>query len=309
VDPPLKTWIASKPDVVAIEYHTPFPYPGDPFYLYNLEEQDARRAYYGVPGVPRIHMDGPDRPSQNNPAAYEALYAAHKAIPSVTDLSTDVAYDVVSRAGSISVTIDVAAPPPSGDWRLRVALTQSDIHFEAPNGIDVHHHIFRRFVGDAGGTPIVFSGPYPSTVQVMLPFTVDVEWPDDDVQLVVMLQNDADKRIDQAIATSLPLPLDMNGALDAPPVDLLGPVHPNPFNPRTVVSMHLGQAGPVLLLVYAANGALVRTLIRGSLPSGTHRIVWDGTDDAGVELGSGVYWIRLEGPSASLSARRAVLLK
>jgi len=80
VDPPLKDWIFSKSDVVAIEYHTSFPYAGDPFYLANPAEANARVFYNQISFTPSIRMDGPSIPAANNPAAYEALYQQRKAI-------------------------------------------------------------------------------------------------------------------------------------------------------------------------------------------------------------------------------------
>lgn len=64
---------------------------------------------------------------------------------------------------------------------------------------------------------------------------------------------------------------------------------PNPFNPVTVLRFQLGQPGPVALRIYSVDGRLVRTLVRGNLPSGRFKVVWDGKDDRGSAVASGMY--------------------
>jgi plastocyanin len=69
---------------------------------------------------------------------------------------------------------------------------------------------------------------------------------------------------------------------------------PNPFNPRAEVRFTLAAAGPVDLEVFDARGRLVRTLLAGEhRAADTHRIAWDGMDDAGSGAPSGTYLFRV----------------
>jgi hypothetical protein len=83
---------------------------------------------------------------------------------------------------------------------------------------------------------------------------------------------------------------------------------PNPFNPSTQLAFDLPQAGPVRLAVYDLRGALVRLLADGPLPAGRQVAVWDGRDDAGRGLASGVYFIRLDA-GGRRAQQKALLLK
>jgi hypothetical protein len=64
---------------------------------------------------------------------------------------------------------------------------------------------------------------------------------------------------------------------------------PNPFNPETFITYALPSETETTLKVYNLLGQEVRTLVNGIMPAGYHRVVWDGRDDYGRKLSSGVY--------------------
>ena len=83
---------------------------------------------------------------------------------------------------------------------------------------------------------------------------------------------------------------------------------PNPFNPLTWLRYTLPRRSRATLSVYSASGRLVRTLVDEELPPGIHVAKWDGKDDSGEEVASGVYFARLEADGRS-AAQKMVLLK
>ena len=84
--------------------------------------------------------------------------------------------------------------------------------------------------------------------------------------------------------------------------------HPNPFNPVTEIKFSLEQSGPVTLSVFDAQGRLVRELSSGNYAAGEHRVTWNGQDEQGRVVASGVYLYRLEAAGEQLS-RRMLLIK
>ncbi|MBM3307315.1 MAG: metallophosphoesterase [Candidatus Eisenbacteria bacterium] len=68
---------------------------------------------------------------------------------------------------------------------------------------------------------------------------------------------------------------------------------PNPFNPETHISFELPRACRVTLDVRSVDGRRVATLVDGPRVAGAHSVVWRGRDDAGAEVASGVYFVRL----------------
>ena len=102
----------------------------------------------------------------------------------------------------------------------------------------------------------------------------------------------------------------VTGVGDTPPAPLfLEQNIPNPFNPRTSILYRVRDDGGATLRIYAMNGSLVRTLADGGQRAGVfNRVEWDGTDDSGQRVASGVYFYRLESAGEVLT-RKMVLLK
>jgi subtilisin family serine protease len=68
---------------------------------------------------------------------------------------------------------------------------------------------------------------------------------------------------------------------------------PNPFGPHTAIRLDVPRSGPVLLEIFDVNGRRLRTLVDGVLSPGPKALAWDGTDDGGRPVGSGVYFCRM----------------
>ncbi len=83
---------------------------------------------------------------------------------------------------------------------------------------------------------------------------------------------------------------------------------PNPFNPRTTVAFELPKPGQATIRIYNTAGRLVRVLANEQLPAGKHEITWNGDDDRGQTVASGVYVFQLRAGSFA-GVRKATLLK
>ena len=92
----------------------------------------------------------------------------------------------------------------------------------------------------------------------------------------------------------------------------LGQNFPNPFNPATTIDYWVPEAGggavPVHLVVYDVRGARVRTLVDKAQPAGRYRIQWDGRNNDGAPVGSGIYFYRMVTARFS-DTKKMVLLK
>ena len=77
----------------------------------------------------------------------------------------------------------------------------------------------------------------------------------------------------------------------------LYPNYPNPFNPGTRIAFRINRAETVQLSIYNLLGQAVRTLVSGQLAEGLHNYTWDGRNDFGNPVSSGIYIYRLEAGS------------
>ncbi len=84
--------------------------------------------------------------------------------------------------------------------------------------------------------------------------------------------------------------------------------YPNPFNPTTSIEYTLTRNGEVSLTVFNVLGQKIKTLVKGKEAAGDHLVVWDGRDDMGHVVPSGVYFYRLQTKNGS-KVRKMMLMK
>ena len=97
--------------------------------------------------------------------------------------------------------------------------------------------------------------------------------------------------------------------IGATPADFdLLPVYPNPFNPATAITYHVPKTTDVSLVVYNSLGQSIRTLTNGRVQPGVYTVQWDGRDDRGLPVTSGVYLCRFEG-AGHVFVRKMMLLR
>ncbi|MFC1541468.1 Ig-like domain-containing protein [Candidatus Latescibacterota bacterium] len=88
----------------------------------------------------------------------------------------------------------------------------------------------------------------------------------------------------------------------------LSPNYPNPFNPTTTISFSTAELSNVNVTIYNLLGQHVKTLVSEIKPAGTYSVVWNGTNESGVAVTSGLYFYRFEADSNS-QTRKLMLLK
>ena len=104
----------------------------------------------------------------------------------------------------------------------------------------------------------------------------------------------------------------LRSSLEVPTETRLLANYPNPFNPETWIPYQLAKPAEVTLHIYSLNGTLVRTLALGHQPAGMYQTrgraaYWDGRNEQGEALASGVYFYRLI--AADFTATRKMLIK
>ncbi len=145
-----------------------------------------------------------------------------------------------------------------------------------------------RFLSSLPGMMVWLSADNVSDLKPMFPAGGDP---------VVAIINDSRKSVGSGAADS-----------GTPAVTRILPNAPNPFNPQTSIHFELAQSGQARLAIFDVTGRLVKTMHNGHLESGPHSLVWQGRDNGGRQVASGVYYLRME-TVAGVQHRKMMLLK
>lgn len=122
---------------------------------------------------------------------------------------------------------------------------------------------------------------------------------------ITITSNDADNP-SQNVTLSFTTPNDDDYII--PAATALEGNFPNPFNPQTTIRYAVKDAGQVRIDVYNSKGQLVKTLVNDNLKAGRHSVVWNGTDDHGKPVSSGLYLYRMQAPGYS-KMQKMMLMK
>ncbi len=104
-----------------------------------------------------------------------------------------------------------------------------------------------------------------------------------------------------------PPPSQADDELIAKPV-VLHQNYPNPFNPETTISFSMQQSESVSIEIFNIRGQKVKTLLNEQMPAGEHSVIWNGKNNAGQNVASGVYLYQISTDN-HLSAKKMLLMK
>jgi hypothetical protein len=85
--------------------------------------------------------------------------------------------------------------------------------------------------------------------------------------------------------------------------------YPNPFNPTTTISFSMTSESKVNLNIYNIKGQKVKTLINDEMEAGKYSITWNGTDDNGKCVSTGIYFYKLNEGNTTIGVKKCLLLK
>ena len=141
----------------------------------------------------------------------------------------------------------------------------------------------------------------PSNLPAGAPYFVDADYDGDEDLLILTLEGKMFLLENQS-----PLGVGQSKR-DAVHTFLLKQNYPNPFNPVSTIEYILPSTSFAKLEIFSLLGRRVRTLVNGRKPAGTHQVVWDGRDDAGREVASGIYLYRLKTSTGTLTRKMFLL--
>ena len=290
-------------DVAIIRVHGWWPGADDP--IYNANEADAEFLIWNTPGgadyAPHLWLDNyvdVGSVADNMPPAFEA----RKLVPS--PLVVDIQYDIPGER--VLVVVDIVNAMPAANYRLFVVLTEDRIFASGTNGEDYHNQAMRQIFPDTDGVPVI-NTLGQQEFEVVAP--VNGRWVFDDVRATVYvqnmdtgeIQNAATMFVSEGDVTAAPSEV---AAVAVPTLD----AYPNPFNPMTRVRFKLPRSGQATVRVHDLTGRVVRTLVDGSREAGRHEVIWQGRNEEGQPVASGLYLVQLRSADG-VSSQKVVLAK
>lgn len=251
-------------------------------------------------------MDGCPLFSPTSLSALNLAYSRAMAEPCYVALFLEGTAEPDLMSGVLSVTIiaeQELAPPPYYLYVVAVS------HLVPHNyGIfSEFHRPMRKMFPDFNGTPITFSGVYPETLMVEIPFEFSSSWwyfEPDDIYFVVCLQSFtvSDKQIHQSEN------IDISGFVGVEETPSngtklfgFGNPYPNPFTSVLFLPVFAENSFYATVTVYDMTGRAVRRLSSGDLFNENNILAWDGKDESGKELSAGMYRIELASEGKSIS--------
>lgn len=179
-----------------IRYHVWWPGQNDPFYLATTSFVNTRVNYYGLNFVPWPAVDGVYSSSN---FAFENMF--NQDVGEDSPFQMDVSVEAIGDSMDVSVEIYAEGDPGTGDLSLRIAVTETDIHYQSAYG-EIWNDVMRTMVPDAAGTP--FTIAQGETLQINGYFTMDPVWQMPNLAVIAFIQDNDGLEIMQGARWTAP---------------------------------------------------------------------------------------------------------
>ena len=138
---------SSDTSVVIIEFHTPIPTPGDPFYAQNMPVSNARKNFYNVQVNPCFLIGGAIKYIGFDQQSWTNSINIRLSEKENYNLTFNVTYDTATRNGSVDISLLQTSGQNLSDLKLFIAVTEGPLPF----GTKFYHNVLRDFITDANG--------------------------------------------------------------------------------------------------------------------------------------------------------------
>lgn len=255
-------------DIHLLTFHPPIPYNNCAFYLDNPTENVSRTGFYGIVGTPRV--------VRNGTASSSASQVTASMLDPLVGQTSPIQIVVTESDGTdrqVNAEVRTLGFEPSGNLRLFAAIVEREVQYNAPNGENLHHHVFRKMLSAIDGDPFV-PALMGGSVNVHYEYTLANAWKPEETYVLVFLQDIETKEIfnsgsrfdevatgtDEAFLNSIRMY--PNPVTDALTVANTGPAFSG--------SLHIIDATGRTVMQHAIDSQQSITLNLGELPTGIY---------------------------------------
>ncbi|MBN2363809.1 T9SS type A sorting domain-containing protein [candidate division WOR-3 bacterium] len=280
--------------LTVIRYHVNWPSSADPFYLDNPEDNNGRKSYYGVTGVPDNYMDGQIHVSYPpTPQALENAYVGAMSEPCYVEINLSGTYNSTTKEGNIIAQIIAEEEPGPGTYFLQISAVSE--HVNSGSGyFSSFAQPMRKMYPLYGGSYVFFSDTFPDTVTVNMSCQLDTTWwhyDENEIFFAAWLQSGVlpAKHIYQSsvinIGDLVPVYVEETPASD-PNYNELLMIYPNPVSTCATIYFTCSAETGTVIDILDVSGRIVKSLTPAE---GEEKIEVDLSD-----LNTGVYLVKIK---------------
>jgi hypothetical protein len=207
----------------------------------------------------------------------------------------------------------------SSEWFLLAVIMSDSKLGKILKNHGLNETIVKKMVDAYRGDELVTNQSQEESRNALAKYTIDLNpllaYPDSFISFKIFGQDDSDNSLEWlmepafAVGNAIAkIKSKKNKAAFLPSNFTLSQNYPNPFNPRTTIAFTIPKASEISLSIYDISGKFVKSLINEPMAAGYHSVIWDGTDDNGSSVASGVYFYKLKSKGYE-ETKRMILLK
>lgn len=179
-------------DLAVIRYHVWWPSSSDPYYRYNISENQARNSYYGNNYTPHFFIDG-NIDAGSNHSNWGNMINNEIQVSSPLEIEIYGSFDQITHTGDLTIFVTATEAITYSNLKLRIALTESNLYWQAPNGSVWHNQTFRDMIPNTSGIPFVINEG--ETLEFTQTFSCPSPLRPANCDIVVFVQSDSGHRI------------------------------------------------------------------------------------------------------------------
>ena len=180
-------------NVVILTVHTTM-FPNDPFHLFNTTDNLSRQQYYNAGSFnPVAYSNGSIMPIPFDQNGWTSQINQYLSILNSFGINATNAFDTASRTGTLNLTIGQFSGTQINDLKLLIAVTESNLYYNAPNGETEFNNIMRALITPGSGQSInVIPG---QSINLIKDYTIDSRLILANCKLVIFVQSLSSKEV------------------------------------------------------------------------------------------------------------------
>jgi thiol-disulfide isomerase/thioredoxin len=177
--------------VIIISFHYKYPWPLDSLYLANTPENLQRAAYYNINSTPGVFLDGADLGKYSYSFYSDQISSEMNKTKYMSFILSNTVNQNIDT-GNVSISINLVNQLPNSDSKLHVILTESEINYNASNGLKLFNDVMRDMITGADGEDITL---VQGLNTINKTYSINPKWNPENCFITVYVQSSSTKAV------------------------------------------------------------------------------------------------------------------